>query len=234
MNYKLNDLQKDLLFGTLLGDGNLSTGNNGRTWRYRAIHSDKQKYYLFHKFEILEPLCNTPPAASEDDRKNVRYSFNTRVDSCFNYYGNMFYQAIPDIESGKVSFKKVMPKNSHLNDNLSPRALAYLHMDDGSLKWFGHSNAMRISLEAFCREDLERFKNVLMTKYNIKVGIERKNRSSDLFRIFISEKSSAAYRDLIKDFLVDSLKYKVSDGHRMSLGPRPKKEKEPSDKSIDE
>ena len=40
--------QKDLLFGTLLGDGSLQT-ENGNTWRYRALHKKDPKDYLFHK-----------------------------------------------------------------------------------------------------------------------------------------------------------------------------------------
>jgi hypothetical protein len=35
----LIQLQKDLILGTLLGDGNLQTGRiDGGNWRYRVIH----------------------------------------------------------------------------------------------------------------------------------------------------------------------------------------------------
>ena len=50
---KLTQLQKDLLFGSLLGDGNLQTNSNGKTWRYRAIHKSQHKEYLFHKYEKM-------------------------------------------------------------------------------------------------------------------------------------------------------------------------------------
>ena len=49
----LTTQQKDLIFGTLLGDGNLQTANNGRTWRYRAIQKKEHKNYLFHKYQVL-------------------------------------------------------------------------------------------------------------------------------------------------------------------------------------
>ena len=81
----LTQQQKDLLFGTLLGDGNLQTFNDGRTWRYRAIHKNTHNEYLYHKYEILKSLCNSEPCYQEsfDSRtQNVakRFYFNTLVN----------------------------------------------------------------------------------------------------------------------------------------------------------
>lgn len=96
----MNTQQKDLIFGTLLGDGNLQTGNQGRTWRYRAVHSTRQKEYLYHKYEILKDLCSSGPVCCKttDKRTNrdyKRYYFNTVTTPSLNFYANMFYTKDP-------------------------------------------------------------------------------------------------------------------------------------------
>lgn len=69
-NYQKDDLdlkqeQSDLIVGTLLADGNLSTfSKTVKTWRYRAIQKKVHKDYLFHKYTILQNLCGSPPSFS--------------------------------------------------------------------------------------------------------------------------------------------------------------------------
>lgn len=36
-------IQREMIAGTLLGDGNLQTGSNGKTWRYRAVQKAAHK-----------------------------------------------------------------------------------------------------------------------------------------------------------------------------------------------
>lgn len=214
----LTQLQKDLIFGSLLGDGNLQTSTNGKTWRYRAIQKSEHKEYLFHKYKILQNLCNYAPKENEilDERTGnliKRWSFNTLTNTSLKFFGNLFYTY--DINKQKW-IKKVPLK---LETFLTPRALAYFYMDDGALKWFGHSNAMRICTENFSREDTNRIKNSLKNLYNIEIGLTKKHlkNGETRFRISISEKSSNSFRELIKPYLVECMKYKVSDGNYYHL-----------------
>jgi hypothetical protein len=50
----LTVLQKDILVGCLLGDANLQTNTQGRTWRLRMLHGENQKEYLDAKYEIFK------------------------------------------------------------------------------------------------------------------------------------------------------------------------------------
>lgn len=217
----LNDLQKDLLFGSLLGDGNLQTDNKGKTWRYRALQQSKHKEYLFHKYEILKPLCggNTLPTESTvfDDRTGKEYKrwfFNTLFLPSLNFYGNMFYT----YDQKKQKWVKDVPLNN-VELFLTPRALAYFYMDDGALKWLGQSNAMRICTESFSPEGVIRIQKAIKKLYDIDTTLTNKTLSTGLIgkRITIPEKGSAAFRELIKPYLVDCMKYKVSDGNKHHL-----------------
>lgn len=215
---KLTQIQKDLLFGTLLGDGNLFTETHGRSWRYRAIHKSEHKDYLFHKYEILKPLCGTAPTQSfpfdeRTKRTYQRWTFNTLQQSSLKFYGDMFYTFDP---KNQTWYKDVPLK---VETFLTPRALAYFYMDDGALKWRGRSNAMRICTESFSTEGNFRLQNALQNKYGIETNRVKKTFRDGTFnyRISIPERSSEAFRKLISPYLVDCMKYKVSDGDRGNL-----------------
>ncbi|MFY2490750.1 hypothetical protein, partial [Escherichia coli] len=75
---------------------------------------------------------------------------------------------------------------------LNSRALAYFYMDDGALKWRGHSNAMRLCTDNFSLEDIHRIKNALKNLYSIETNLTKKKfKNGEIrFRILIPEKSS--------------------------------------------
>lgn len=155
-NFDRNDLvltqeQSDLMVGTLLADGNLSTHSpQVRTWRYRGIQKKDHKEYLFHKYEILKNLCGSPPSFStvfdkRTGKNDYRFLFNTLTFSKLNPLGQAFYS----YDSSSGLWVKDVPQN--IAEILTPRAVAYMYMDDGSLKYYGHSNAMRICCESFSK-----------------------------------------------------------------------------------
>jgi hypothetical protein len=216
----LTQQQKDLLVGTLLGDGNLQTGTRGCTWRYRAIQKAEHKEYLFHKYEIMKEFCSTEPQLSQvaDVRTNKTYKrwiFSTNVHDSFRFYGNMFYT----YDKKTQRMVKDVPVN--IEKFLTPGAVAYWYMDDGSLKYPGKSNAMRICTESFSNDGVRRLERALKTLYNIEATHTKKNTMVNGnkvpvgLRVAINEKPSAAFRELIEPYLVDCMKYKVSNGKKV-------------------
>ena len=207
----LSVIQKDLIVGSLLGDGNLQTGSRGQTWRYRALQKAEHLEYLMYKYNLLQNYCGTGLIFADvpDERTGKVYKrayFNTLVNKSFRYYGNIFYTFDKKVNK----FVKKVPKK--IEKILTPRAVAIWYQDDGACKWKGHSNAMRICTESFCLEDLMRLKSAMKNLFDIHVIVTSEN------RIYIPEGSSGAFRRLISPYLVDCMKYKVSDGSRGSLG----------------
>ena len=210
--------QKDLIFGTLLGDGNLQTENRGRTWRYRAVHQAEHKNYLYHKYDILSPLCSSPPVFDKvldvrTDNTYERFYFNTRQQESLRFFANLFYK----YDKSLNKWIKDVPPN--VEKFLTPPALAYFYMDDGALKWLNHSNAMRICTENFSYEGVLRLEKALKNLYNVESTLTRKPLKDGNFgyRIEIPEKSSSTFREVIKPYLVDCMRYKVSDGNKGHL-----------------
>jgi len=215
---KLTEEQKDLLIGTLLGDGNLQSETRGRTWRYRSIHKKEHYDYINHKYIILSNICGTEPKLSRvyDSRTNKyyeRYLFSTLIENSLRYYANMFYKY--DINEDK--FKKIVPLN--IEKYLTPRAIAYWYMDDGSLKWKGKSNAMRICSDGFSLDDVMRLKKVINDKYNINMQLIKIKKKDIIigYRLQINEANSILFRELIKPYLLEVMSYKVSDGNKNHL-----------------
>jgi recombination protein RecA len=216
---KLSQEQKDVVVGTLLGDGNLQTNNNGRTWRYRALHKKEHEQYLDKKYEILKPLCTSPPVYSDifDQRTGKTYQrkyFNTIVSSSLIFYGNAFYTY--DATSNKMI--KDVPVT--IEKLLTPRAIAYWYMDDGNLKEVNYGNAMRICTESFSVEGVNRLRKAL-ANYGIEhTSLNVKRNSQKIitgYRLIIREKSAVAFRDLIEPYLVPCMRYKVTDGNKGHL-----------------
>lgn len=219
---KLTQEQKDLIVGSLLGDGNMQTFTKGRTWRYRASHEVDHLPYLEYKYKLLQGLCSTgiiPDETKADKRTGKKYKrnyFNTRVESCLKHYANLFYTYDPNTDS----FVKDVPKN--IAKMLTPRAVAIFYQDDGALKWRGHSNAMRLCTESFSLEGNKRLQAALLDLYGIKTTLgPRKNKGVLVgYRISIPEASAAAFTKLISPYLVDCMKYRVSDGKRGDLSEK--------------
>lgn len=197
------------LSSSLLGDGNLQT-YQGLTWRYRALQGSNQKEYLLHKYEILKNKCSSPPKFSEfvDNRNQKTYArgfLNTKSLNDFAPFAKAFY--IYDDKT--LKFIKDVPINIH--EILTPLAVAYWYMDDGWFKWEGKSNTMRICTESFSHSGVDLLKEAVDKNLNICLTKQKKTLSNKSigYRLYVNEKNSSAFRELIRPYLIDSMKYKV-------------------------
>ena len=209
----LSDEQIDLLNGTLLGDGNLQTAN-GNSWRYRAVQSEAQNYYLLAKAEILKNLRGpTPPFAlpaydSRTGKSYPRKGFNTLTSGLLVPFGQAFYSLNP----ATGFYEKNVPLD--VADRLNARALAWLYGDDGALKWKGHSNACRLCVEGFKPDQVQFLSEAIKKKFDITCKLEKKRQS---FNIFFPEKSYSQLRELIGPHLHPDLYYRFADGNKGSF-----------------
>lgn len=205
---KLSSIQREVLVGILLGDANLQTFNNGRTYRLRCLQSEKNKEYLYHLFDIYKNISNSGPhhlqeVVSHPDvtyKKYInkvynKYYFNTLTSSSFRFYGQSFY----------LNGVKVVPY--YIERLLTPRSLAYWFMDDGSLKWRDHSKGFRFCTDSFTYRDVCLLSTLLQNKFHLANSIV-KNRNSH--RISILTKSHDDFINIISPYIIDSMKYKIT------------------------
>lgn len=200
LNYfQLNDLQYDLMIGSLLGDGGLKY--EGGNYRIRFSQAEKQKEYCQFKLDTLIDFCKTKKLAVSDGNKKasvkaqLMYYFNTRALPCFNQFGEMTI-----IETIK---------------NLNTNSFAIWMMDDGYLANKGNSYHYTLSVKRFNEEEMNALEEVLSTKLNLKYNItnyENNNYRQVAIYFPVSETEKIANLIINSDFgdkLQETMLYKI-------------------------
>lgn len=209
MNHKLNQQQQDILVGCLLGDANLQTFNQGKTWRLRMLQKAAHQGYLFHKYEIFKDLVKSSPSYGEinderTDKTYKRWYFNSITTGSLRFLAQKFY--IFD----NVQKKWVKQVPSDIGELLTPEGLAYWYMDDGALKWKGKSNAVRLCTDSFSEQNVNQLRDVLKQKFQLETSLQRKDGRP---RIHIKERSYPKLRSLVLSYLHPNMYYKFPDGN---------------------
>lgn len=186
--------EKEILFGTLLGDSNLQTYTGGKTWRARFIQSNAHKDYLFHLYDIFKPIVKTSARQSWLESGQSRWTFNTSVLPLDLEFGKIFY----------LKNKKIVPSNEYLDLYLTPRAIAYWFMDSGSLK--SNCKAYILCTDSFKLDDLKRIGEIFKNKYDIKISFHKQRLN---YRIYIPRKEYNKFKNLIEEYVHPSMKYKL-------------------------
>jgi len=203
----LSSEQKELIIGSLLGDGALS--KNGY---FYERHSGKQINYLGWKADKLKSiLSNKAFHASKviDNRSNnliYCVGFNTKTHTFMKKLREDFY---PDNN-------KIIP--NYIYDNLSELQLAIWFMDDGSTDWkyrngikkYKSMPDCKISSQSFTLEDNTKLQNVLFDKWKIKANIRFRD-NYRLSYLYFSVMATQKLFDIIAPFVIEPFYYKINE-----------------------
>lgn len=194
---------KEILFGTMLGDGYLELPPRGINARFSVLLSTIAKPYFFTLVSIFEQFCVMGSQYTHSDYFDARtkktYSsmkFRTRALPLFTLFFHMFY----------LNKKKIVPISLEF---LTPLALAHWIMQDGS---FGSSKGLYLCTDSFKPEDVLRLANHLRTVFNLKCTLPQAPGNLGLkghVRIYISATSVELVRSLVLEFMVPSMFYKL-------------------------
>lgn len=186
---EISQEQKEILFGTLMGDGNIQKQKQ-HSYAGRYNHGISQEIYCEQLRKKLEGLVT-----------NLKYSKRTVkgkvYESCYfslknNYNLKEFYDMFYIGENNK----RDVPFDLSL---LTPRAMAYMFMDDGTAT--GRCS-INIALCSFSLEGLLRLKEFLYKTYSIEITIMKD------FKIYFKAESARKFYDLTKEFVIPEMMYK--------------------------
>jgi transposase len=218
VDYKLSDIQLDVIIGSLLGDGGLSSS----TWwgainsKFTETHSAKQRDYLKWKYDVLMPLsANFANRTNKgrmklnnsivDDHSKKLYSCNMTTIShpLFTELEKKWYAR--DI-NGNYLLKngrriKIIPHDI----TLTSRMISIWYFDDGSHNRLrGHG--ANFSTQAYTEDECNLLRDQLL-KYGIYSTI---NRCAGKPSIYIMQKSYLDLITLVKQYLpCQCMSYKV-------------------------
>ena len=156
---QLSEKQKDLIIGSLLGDGHIDKRESLPI--FIVSHANNQKEYLYYKYDILKDLCNKEPSVIKErieyfnsTQKSYQcqsqYRVCTRTYNCLEQYRNY--------------------SNIELINLLNEYSLAIWMLDDGH-----RSNLWSLCVARFSNEEIIHTIDTL----NSKLGIEAYQKNCD-------------------------------------------------------
>ena len=155
-NKVLNELQKYLIIGSLLGDGHIDKRETQPL--FIVSHAKNQKDYLYFKYEILKDICNSPPSITKG-------GIHFFTDNPKGYLAQDSYRISTRIQDDLLKYRGM--NNIELLNNLNEFSLAIWVLDDG---YRGQSN-WQICVADFTQEEKEYTVKHLMTEFDLECYI---------------------------------------------------------------
>lgn len=199
---RLSEEQKEVLIGILLGDATLETQNSGRTYRLKIEHSIKQKVYEEHLYKLFNDWARTKPwerkVTLSNGKTYTNIVFSTLSHSSLRFYAHQFYQ-------GRT---KVVPRL--IARWLTPKAIAYWFMDDGSIK-SKQSKGVIFNTHGYQKHEIERLAGVLRDKFHLDSKLRNQKEG---YQIYVSGKSYEKFTELILPHILPEMTYKIPEARR--------------------
>lgn len=194
---RISEIQHETLVGILLGDAHLERRPGGNIFRVKVEQSAAHADYVNHLYELFKEWVRTPPreriVQSSTGSKSTNLTFQTYSHAAFRFYAQQFYK-------GR---HKSIPKLLHRW--LTPRALAYWYMDDGSLK-SKDSKTVILNTQGYDAQSIAIAIRTLETKFKL---ICKERHQKDGVQIYISGRSYEQFQALVEPFILPSFLYKV-------------------------
>ena len=198
--------QLDVIIGSLLGDARLECRSKGiraeRTARFRVHHGDKQKEYVWWKYEILKDLVSREPNEitwinQKRNLKEISYYFHTRSLKNFGIIHEIFYK------NGVKKFP------TDIFPIFTDKMLAVWYMDDGS----NNNGRITLSTHSFSLEEQKIIICFLKDKYNINPTIVKDRMQ---WKISIGRFDYDKFISIVSPFIPKAMSYKI-DNPRIDL-----------------
>lgn len=191
----LSQIQKSLIYGTMMGDGCIygNAGEKQKNYRLQIIQTAKQKELVWWKFQLLRNFVLKEPQYLN---ANNSWRFRTISHPEITEIYHRFYR----------NGKKIVPKNIKeiIRDRL---ALAVWYMDDGCKDTsYGQEKGLIINTQNFSVDEQQKLIELLEKIHGIKARI---NKDRKWYRLHIGVRFQYKFSQLVKDYIIDILKYKL-------------------------
>lgn len=183
-NIKLTHIQKEVLVGTVLGDGHIT-----KSGALHLAHGIAQKEYLEHKISWFSDLG--PRISVVDGAVRGRTKVNTDI---LNFRQLFYPESI-----------KIVP---NIVDYITPLSLSYLFMDDGSKC----RNNNYIYTCGFTETDNRLLCEMIEQKLDIKGAVREfyhRQAKRNYFKIFFSKHESKKLKEILSPHVIPTMLYKL-------------------------
>ncbi len=194
--FYISQFQREIINGCLLGDGRLECRSKKENARLRIHHGWKQKDLVFWKYKVLKNLVSCPPKKTicwkslKDNKDYYSWYFHTLSLKEFKEFYQKFYQN---------RYKRLPEK---IFEILTPISLAVWIMDDGCCD----RKSLILNTQNFSLMENKILSKVLKKKFDLNSRI---NKDRDKWRLRLSRCDFLRLQNLIKPYIVSSMKYKI-------------------------
>jgi hypothetical protein len=191
---ELSFIQRQVVIGTVLGDGCLTPNVWGKHYRLQIEHGAEQKRYCFWKYEVLKNFVLTPPRIQQ---KRNSWRFRTVTHPEFTVLAKQWY--------GKDGRK-------HLPQGIIPYigmpiVLAVWYMDDGGLRVErGKIYGAFLNTQSFSWDENVVLRKSLRDSYEIETLLLLNHGKP---RMYIPRRSLSILRNVIEPYIQESMRYKL-------------------------
>jgi len=190
--------QREIIIGTILGDGYLQKIGK-KNARLKLEHPEKQRDYIFWKYQELKNLMQDRPKKTERynpkwKKEYIYYRCQTHSTPLLGKLKRYFYD-----DDGK----KVIPINIK-NLLKSELSLAVWYMDDGY--YHKKDQVVYIYLPKYKEEELERLKLALKDNFDIQTKVIYKKGYPG---IYLNKEEARKFFRIIGKYIVECMKYKT-------------------------
>lgn len=213
INYKLTKEQREILVGCILGDLDIQTRDDGKTFHcYFELEGSptyRYKEYVFHLYDCFKNLCPSGIIPKFICGKVNSWAFETQPLGTFSFYGNLFYPI--NVQTGQR--KKRLPTRPNLLKKLiTPLTVAYWYMGNGSLK-SKQSRTFFLNTQKFSIKEVQLLCDILKEKFDLKAKpYKQESQNGEEFQIYyqivISPDSFEQFSNLVAASLHSSMLYK--------------------------
>jgi|SRR3989344_6452790 len=200
----LSDRSKEIIFGSILGDGSLKLHKPYKNARFSFKHSVKQRDYFLWKAKELEEISS---------EKNIWEQKNDGFGLDKIRFQSRALEELTDLYKLTHRKNKLVIKRKWLN-KMSPLSLAVWWMDDGSIIANGRKGV--ICTDSFDLESQKLLANYLKKVWKVQVSINpiTRNYKSDVkkyYRLWISssEELKKFLRIILPHIKIESMLYKA-------------------------
>jgi hypothetical protein len=185
---RLNQFQKSVIIGTVLGDGYLRIVPGRQNAFLEINHSLSQREYVLWKYNVLDGIRAGAPKVRKGNGTRTAIRFYTRQSVELTKIKSLFY-------NDRV---KIIPSDLKLN----PVILAVWFMDDGS--------RCRESDVYLNTQQFDTASQLILIQALKKLGLESTlNKDKQYFRIRFLKKSIPKLFALIEKTIIPSMQYKI-------------------------
>lgn len=193
--------QFQLILGSLMGDARLECRSKSirakHTARLRIHQSDKQKDYVFWKYEQVKNLVSKGPRFTKvwhdakRNRDHYSWYFHTRSSGALGVIHKLFYQ----------NGIKIVPREAV--NFIDPLGLAIWYMDDGS----NNGTNITLNTHSFTISEQKRLQDLLLNKFGIITTLV-KDRSK--YKIAIGYHEYDKFINIVRPYVIKPMNYKIS------------------------